>query len=125
MTLRSYLTVMIATTVLCWLAWFYVVWAINPESTNWIGFSLFYVSLFLASTGTATLIGFMIRFVGLKQNLAFRSVKEAFRQSFLFSSLVIISLALQSKDLFTWLNLGLLVAGLSILEFFIINREKA
>jgi hypothetical protein len=113
------------TTIVCWIGWVYILFTVNPEVTNRIGFLLFYLSLFLALTGTAALIGFIIRFIALKQELAFRIVKEAFRQSFLFSALIIISLMLVAKDLFSWLNLGLLIMGLSVLEFFLISYEKS
>lgn len=112
-------------TLVSWGAWNYVIWTINPEVTNWIGFALFYFSLFVALTGTAAIIGFIARFAGLKQELAFRSVKEAFRQSFLFSALIIASLILLSRGLFTWLNLFLLVIALSILEFFLISYKNS
>jgi hypothetical protein len=111
-------------TLLCWIAWGYILWTVNPETTNWPGFLLFYVSLFWAVTGTAALLGFVVRFVALKKELAFRSVKEAFRQSFLFAALIVISLMLLSKGLFSWLNLLFLVIGLSVLEFFLLSYEK-
>ncbi len=125
MTLRSYLIIMLTTTLLCWAAFIFVLWNVNPEITNWLGFLLFYLSLFLAMVGTGALIGFVIRFVGLKHELAFRSVRDAFRQSFLFSFLIIAVLFLLSKNLFSWLNLFLLVVGLSVLEFFLISYRKA
>lgn len=124
MTLRSYLIIMLLTTLLCWAGWGCVLFTVDPESTNWIGFLLFYFSLFLAMTGTAAIAGFLIRFAGLKRELAFYSVKEAFRQSFLFAFLIIAVLFLLSKNLFTWLNLGLLVVGMTILEFFLINYNS-
>ena len=124
MTLKSYLTIMTILTLICWSALVYVVFTINPEATNWIGFLLFYGSLFLSLIGTTTLVGFIVRFVALKQVLAFRSVKEAFRQSFLFAILIVLSLLLLSHSLFTWLNLFFLVVGLSILEFFLLSYEK-
>jgi hypothetical protein len=85
---------------------------------------LFYLSLFLALTGTAALLGFIIRFAFLKQKLVFRIVAEAFRQSFLFASLFVISLLLLANNLFSWLNLLLLVLGLSVLEFFLISYQR-
>ena len=124
MTLRSYLIVMSLATLVCWLAWFYILWIVNPELTNWAGFLLFYLSLFLALIGTITIIGFFIRFIGLKHELAFRSVKNAFRQSFLFSFFIIMILFLLSQGLFSWLNVFFLVIGLSVLEFFIISYSK-
>lgn len=121
MTLKAYLVIMTIMTFVCWLAWLFVVLTVNPEVTNWIGFFLFYLSLFLALTGAAAIIGFIIRFIGLKQQLAFRSVREAFRQSFLLASLIVISLMLMAHHLFTWLNLIFLIVGLSLLEFFLIS----
>ncbi|MCD4761414.1 hypothetical protein K8R32_00455 [bacterium] len=124
MTLRRYLWIMVLATVICWLIWIYVFFTVNPEITNWIGFILFYSSLFVAILGTAALTGFMIRFVILRRRLAWQLVKEAFRQSFLFSSLIIISLLLLSRGLFSWLNLIFLIIGLSVLEFFLLSYEK-
>ncbi len=89
-----------------------------------MGFLFFYLSLFLSAVGTASLIGFIIRFVGLKHELAFRSVRDAFRQSFLLAFLIIAILFLLSKNLFSWLNVFFLVIGLSILEFFLISYQK-
>lgn len=124
MTLRTYLIIMISMTLLCWGAWAIVLFTIDPSLTDWIGLSLFYSSLFLSIVGTATIIGFLFRFVVLKQELAWRIVKEAFRQSFLFALLIVVSLILLSHNLFTWLNLLFLVIGLTILEFFMLSIEK-
>ncbi len=125
MTLRVYLVLMIITTLICWIAFGFVLWTVNPEITNWIGFLLFYLSLFLALVGSAAIVGFLIRFIWLKHELVFNSVKTAFRQSFLFAILIVVVLFLLSKDLFTWLNLGLLIVGLSVLEFFLISYQKS
>ena len=121
MTLRSYLIIMLLTTLVCWTAFIFILSTVNPEITNWLGFSLFYLSLFLALSGSAALAGFLVRFVGLRHELAFYSVKTAFRQSFLFSFLIIAVLFLLAYNLFTWVNLFFLVIGLSLLEFFLIN----
>jgi len=109
---------------MCWLVWFFILGTVNPEVTNWIGFLMFYGSLFLALAGTASVVGFVARFVIFKEELVYRLVKEAFRQSFLFSSLIIISLMLLANDLFSWLNVLLLVIGLSALEYFLLSWQK-
>ncbi len=124
MTLRTYLVIMFVTTLLCWVAFVFVLWTVNPEVTNWLGFILFYLSLFLSIVGSSAIVGFIVRFIGLKHELAFRSVRDAFRQSFLFSFFVVATLLLLSQDLFSWLNLFFLVVGLSVLEFFLISYNK-
>jgi hypothetical protein len=111
------------TTAICWLAFGFVVWTINPEITNWLGFLLFYLSLFLSLVGSTAIVGFVIRFVALKHILAFNSVTAAFRQSFLFAFMIVATLFLLAQNLFTWLNLIYLVLGLSILEFFMLSYK--
>ncbi|MFH1661968.1 MAG: hypothetical protein ABIA02_02645 [Candidatus Falkowbacteria bacterium] len=124
MTLRSYLIVMSIATILCFSAFVFVLITINPEITNWVGFLLFYSSLFLTTAGVSAIVGFLIRFIALKRELAFHAVRSAFRQSFLFAFAVASILFLLSKDVFTWMNLILLIIGLSVLEFFLINYER-
>ena len=121
MTLKLYLTIMSITTLICWLAFGFVLNSIDPYVTNWVGFLLFYVSLFLSIAGASAIIGFLIRFIALKHELVFNSVKNAFRQSFFFAFLIMAALILLSKCLFTWGNLLLLVLGLSVLEYFMIS----
>ncbi len=124
MTLSKYLTIMGIFTVISWLSLIFVLWTVNPESTNTVGFILFYVSLFISLLGTSAIMGFVIRFVAMKKELAFTLVRNAFRQSFLFAALVVICLFLMTKDLLTWLNLSFLVIGLSVLEFFLLGYEN-
>ncbi len=125
MTLNKYLLVMAALTAICWGIFFFVAGLVDPTATNWLGFLLFYLSLFASLSGIIALIGFFFRFVIKKKELAFNSVKVAFRQSFLFSLFIISLLVLKSIDLFNWLNLSLLVIIFSILELFLINYKKS
>ncbi len=124
MTLRPYLIIMFVATGLCWLTFMLVIKTTNPEVTNWVGFGLFYLSLFLSLVGSFSLIGFLVRFIGLKREFINYSVKAAFRQAFLFSFCIISVLFLLAANLFSWLNVILLVIGLSVLEFFIISYGR-
>lgn len=125
MTLKNYLIVMGTMTAICWGIFALMVNLIDPSATNWLGFMLFYVALFLALSGTAALIGFIIRFVALRRELAFYAVSTAFRQSFLFSLFIVISLFLLSANLFTWLNMSLLLIIFAILELFVASYKKS
>ena len=111
-------------TVFCWLVFGYIIWTINPETTNAVGFWLFYLSLFLALSGTAAIIGFLVRFVGLRHELVSNKVKIAFRQSFLFAGFLAVSLFLLSGGLLTGWNLLILMVGLSMLEFFLLSYGR-
>lgn len=125
MTLKNYLFVMSVLTAICWGIFLFVADLVDPTATNWLGFILFYLSLFLSLSGTSALIGFIFRFVALKKELAFNLVKVAFRQSFLFSIFIIFLLVLKSQELFNWINLILLVIVFAILELFFINYKKS
>ena len=125
MTLKKYLWVMAALTAFCWAIFLFVAGLVDPTATNWLGFLLFYLALFASLSGVIAIIGFLFRFVAKKKELAFNSVKVAFRQSFLFSLFIILLLILKSADLFNWLNLGLLVIIFSILELFLISYKKS
>lgn len=124
MTLKKYLILTAIATAVCWTIFLFVASVVNPELTNWLGFFLFYLSLFMAISGTASLVGFLIRFVALRHELAFYAVKVAYRQSFLFSLFIIAILILLSQSLFTWLNLLMLVAVFVIAEMVMIHSQK-
>ncbi|NCD00610.1 hypothetical protein EOL94_00725 [bacterium] len=124
MTLKKYLTLMVFLTLVCWFSFVFVIKTINPDITNFLGFVLFYATLFLASSGTAAILGFLVRFLALKQKLVFSAVHIAFRQAFLFGVLIVVCLMLLSNGLFNWLNLSLVILVLLLLEVFLINNHK-
>lgn len=124
MTLKKYLMLTALATAICWTIFLFISSVINPDLTNTLGFFLFYLSLFMAISGTASLIGFLIRFVALRHELAFYAVKIAYRQSFMFALFIIAILMLLSQGLFTWLNLFMLIAVFVIAETFMIHSQK-
>lgn len=125
MTLKNYLFVMSVLTLLCWGIFIFVASLVDPTATNFIGFFLFYISLFLALTGTGALCGFLVRVLIRKKDLAFNLVKLSFRQAFLFSLFIIFLLILKAQHLFNWLNLFLLVIIFTIFELFLISYKKS
>lgn len=125
MTLKSYLAVMSILTAACWGIFVFVASLVDPTATNWLGFFLFYLAFFAALSGTIFLVGFVIRFVALKRELAFNLVRNAFRQSFLLALFIILLLILKAEDIFSWLNISLLVIVFAILELFLISYKKS
>lgn len=124
MTLKKYLMVTAVATAICWTVFLFVSSVVNPEATSWLGFLLFYLALFMSISGTASLIGFLVRFVALHHELAFYAVKIAYRQSFLFALFIIITLMLLSQGLFTWLNLSMLIVIFVIIEMMMVHSQK-
>lgn len=125
MTLKNYLIVMGVLTAVCWGIFLFVANMINPETTNWLGFLLFYAALFLSVAGSAALLGFVVRFKMLRHELAFRVVKLAFKQAFIFSLFIVVLFILLAQNIFTWLNLLLLIIIFGIWEFFSSHKKQA
>jgi len=124
MTLRTYLAMMIIATLMTWLGFGIIILNIDPETTNWLGIALFYITLLIALTGTASIIGFIIRFLFLKHELIARSVFVAFRQGFLMALLLSSILFLFSRGFFSILNISLLILGITALEFLLLSLES-
>jgi len=123
MTLRKYLNLMGALTLICWLAWVFVLFFINPDETGLIGFILFYFSLFLAILGSVAIIGFIVR-ARLKNGPVFKQVENAFRQGIWLSIFLIGILLLKSLQLLEWWNGLVLFFFLVFLEFFFLSSRK-
>lgn len=122
MSLVKYLITMLAGTLISFVVWVYVLFNIDPTNTSILGFVFFYISLGLTLVGLFSLIGFGVRKAFMKQELDFRHVYVSFRQAVFISLILIVVLLLESNDLFTWLNVILLVIALTALDFFIISR---
>jgi hypothetical protein len=124
MTLRQYLSAMLAATILAWTAVGLIVTTVDPEDTLPAVFGVFYASVFLAVAGTFSVIGFVLRLALLrKPQLVSRQVAVSFRQAILLATLVVAALALQSRELLTWWNALLVVAALTLLEFFFVSAR--
>ncbi|MFA5644125.1 MAG: hypothetical protein WC928_01200 [Patescibacteria group bacterium] len=124
MTLKKYFFSIGLLTLFLWALFIFLALIINPETSDWVGFVFFYSSLFLALSGTIIIIGFNIRKKQLQKNLAFYLVKTSFRQAFLFSLLITATLFMLAENLFSWLNILILILILSITEYILINNTK-
>ena len=125
MSLRFYIILMVLGTAVCWGAWALVLIFLDPASADWLGFLLFYSSLYLALVGSFAIIGMGLRLLFAQSGGVFREVAIAFRQAFFFGFMVIAALLLQKEGLFTWWNMLLLVAALTLIElFFLAMRHR-
>lgn len=123
MSLRKYLILMTSTTLICWIAWLFVLYYMDPTKAGFITFFLFYISLFLAALGTFSLLGFFIRVWFSKEKVIFRHLGVSTRQSFLFSALLAITLILQGSGYMKWWSMLFIILFLLLLEFFFLSRK--
>ena len=124
MSLKKYLFLMVLATVLCWAAWLFVLFFINPKGAGIVGLTFFYLSLFLGLLGMFSVLGFAVRYLFKRTEFTYRQVKTAFRQGAMFSLLLTSSLFLQSQRLLVWWNMILFVALLAVVEYFFLSEEE-
>ena len=123
MDLKKFLLSMSFATLLCWFGFFMVIFFISPQEIGSLTFLLFYLILGLAVIGTLTIVGFLLRKLINRNELAFEHVIVSFRQAIWLSLVLIISLYLQSKQLLAWWNAILLIIGLGLIEFFYLSHS--
>jgi hypothetical protein len=108
MTLKKYLNLMSIWTLIAWLCWLAAMFFINPAKTGWFGFLVFYLSLFLAITGTVTIFSFLIA-ARRKKIPIFVAVNRSFWQGVWLATLVVVVLLLQGLKLLQLWNLVVFV----------------
>lgn len=90
----------------------------NPETASPVTFGFFYLSLFLVSLGSFTLLGLLIR-KWLPSGLYVNNLSNSFRQAFLLSILIVASFFLLSKQLMFWWVEASLILFLAFMEAFL------
>ena len=123
MTLKNCLIGLVVSTVLCFTAWVLILSNVDPATTDWQGFLLFYLSLFFAFVSLLTLVGFFVRSKLFPNKPIFTQVGISFRQSVLFSIIAVGTLLFQGLKMLNWQNALLLVVSVIILEFYFLNQE--
>lgn len=125
MTLKTYLASITFGTVLCFVAWASVIANIDPEEAGALGFFLFYTTLFLGLVGFTSTIGLGVRKAIFREDeVVFRHARRAFRQSIIFSGLILATLVLLQVNFLRWWNGVILVALGIVLEGMVYTNRK-
>lgn len=125
MTLRQYLFLMSLGTLICSVAWLFVVFNIDPTNTDTVSFAFFYISLFLSILGIISVVSLWIKVKFLKsEEVVFRHVKRTFRQGAVSAALVVLLLLLQQHRFLTWWNLTILIVLGILIEAIIFSNRK-
>ncbi len=107
-----------------WISWIVVLFAIDPTRSGVIGFVLFYTTLCLSLIGTLTIFGTGLRHWRHPDELISRQVIKAFRQAFLFTSLILGSLFLFGNGFFRWWTVTLLILLLAVVELAFLTATR-
>lgn len=111
-------------TVISWLSLAMMIFYFDPAETGFLGFSLFYLGLFLALSGLIFLVSDKFKRKIFKKQLLFYRLRVSLRHAILFTVSIISWLFLRSTDLLRWWNLLLLILILTTLEFFFMSYQR-
>lgn len=126
MTIRQYLMLMMLGTAFAWSAVILIMTMIEPTGTQPVVMVVFFASLFLALTGTFSVLGFVSRIAVLRKGFRLsHQVAVSFRQAAILSLFLVAALFLQSKSMLTWWNAFLAVALATVLESFFITAKRS
>lgn len=125
MSIKQYLATMAFATLLGWGVWVLVLFYIDPTVTDIVGFVFFYASLFLSLLGTYSVIALALKVAFIKNDvIIFRHTKKTFKQAFIFSTYLIISLFLLQRNLLNWWNFFILTSLYMFIEGTILTNRK-
>ena len=125
MSLKQLILIVGLATALCWVAWIFVIFEVDPTASGWIGLLLFYIGFLAALLGTFFIISLLVRKYSKQDELEYQLVGRSFRQSFFLALLSDGLLLLQSYKLLTWWNLVILVIAVGILEYFFLSFKSS
>ncbi|MFH1430663.1 MAG: hypothetical protein ABIG71_04035 [Candidatus Uhrbacteria bacterium] len=118
---KSAVLIAVIATVGAWAIWGIIVSRLNPNEIGLGGFVIFYAVLFLAVSGSATVLGLLAR---RRSSDPEHALRVAVRQGMITGVGAVAAVILQSRGLLSWINLVFLVAALTILELFVISLQR-
>lgn len=123
MSLKKYIIGMIFATIFCWMAWFLILFYLDPEAAGLIGIICFHFSLFFALIGSFTIIGLSFRIFLSHNEVLFAHVSVSFRQGVLLAMVLVGSLLMQQFRILNWWDGSLFAVSIGLLEFYFMSRN--
>jgi len=113
---------MILATLVAGASWGLVIYYLDPLKSGIVGLILFYLTLFFASVGLLTILGFYIRRRVSNNELLFVLVGVSFRQAIWLSFILMGLLMMQGAGILEWWDAGLLILSLALLEGYFLSK---
>ncbi len=124
MTHNRYLAIIGTAGLVSWIAWVVVINKLDPFESTGLALTLFYISLFFALSCTFTVLGFYFRVWLNKNEIYYQHIHTAFRQGVLLTVIALGCLTFQIMGLLTWWSGLLLIATITLFEFYFMAREQ-
>jgi len=124
MRIKTFLFLIGLGSILSLVSWLVIIFSVDPGQAGFIGFSVFYLSLFLTLLGLIFLVGQWLRTKIFRKQIIYIRLNTSLRQAVLFALLLIGWAFLQSYGLAHIWNVILLILVLTSLEFFFVTTQK-
>lgn len=111
-------------TLFSWAAWLLVVLKLDPYESTELALTLFYISTFLALTGSFSMILFLLKKWRSDNEVFMKHILISVRQGFLLSSSTTLCLALLMLGLLRIWNGILIVALMMMIEFYLSGKDE-
>jgi len=106
-----------------WASLFVVINNISPFISGYLALTFFYSSLFIALTGTFTLLNYYLRIAITKGKNNYQQINTALRQGSLLSLMVIAGLIFQRLRVLTWWDALLILIIVLLVEYYFMAKE--
>ncbi len=110
-------------TILGWASWIFVLNNLSPFLSGYLALSLFYASLFIALTGTFSILNYYLRMTLSKKKSPFGHLNASLRQGSLLSVMACVGLAFQRLRVLTWWDALLLLMIVLLIEYYFMSHE--
>lgn len=123
MTHHKYLSIIGVAGIVSWVAWVVVINKLDPTQSPGLALGLFYLSLFFALACTFTVVGFYFRMWLNKNEVFYNHIHIAFRQGLLLTVIALGCMTFLLLNVLTWWSGLLLIAVVTMVEFYFAARE--
>jgi hypothetical protein len=118
-----YIVALFVATILGWVSWIVVLNKLSPFLSGDLALTFFYSSLFLALTGTFTVVIYYLRLALSQTENFFGNLNTALRQGALLSFMSCTGLVFQRLRVLTWWDALLLLVIVMLIEYYFMSRE--
>ena len=120
---QRYILILGVAALISWLAFYLVVNKLDPFASTGLALALFFVSLFFALTSTFSVIGFYIRVWVNKNEIYYDHINVSLRQAILLTLITLGCLLFQLLGVLTWWSGLLLIAAVTMIEFYLVAKD--
>lgn len=124
MSYHKYIAIIGVSALLAWLGWILVITKLSPYESMSIALIFFFLTFFIALSGTFTVVGFYFRLWLFKNEIFYKHINVSLRQGVFLSLIAIFCLVFQMMRVLTWWSGLLLIVIAILLEFYFSARDS-